>query len=175
VINCTRKSAITGRTRLVKKNYWASGVSPAVKRSCIDLDLTEIRFRDNAISFDCHVQVLSASQKKWEKAQENLNIMRIMDEEYTATPFTESPEKCAMFCGRRGYLGNRKPGTAGSCEKWGIQAIGSETWRSKAGIPGNHKKINPLILPWRKMGEYFRWALDQWYWANSGEYYLNGP
>jgi len=59
VINCYQKiGSITGRTRLGSPNYWASGVSPAVKRSCIDLDLTEIsHFRDNAISFDCHVQV----------------------------------------------------------------------------------------------------------------------
>ncbi len=116
-----RNRSITGRTRLVKKNYWASGVSPAWFKRLLYWISTWLEI---SISRQCDLIRLPRSSfyrlpKKNGESQENLNIMRIIDEEYTAHPFYGS-RKMRDVLRRRGIFSQQKTGTAVHAKKWGF-------------------------------------------------------
>ena len=106
--------------------------------------LIELGHDDISVSRQCELLGLARSSYYWTEASEdplNLDLMKLIDEEYMRHPFLGS-RKMALWLNEQGYQANRKR-VQGLMRKMGISAIYQKPNLSKAS---KQHKIYPYLL-----------------------------
>lgn len=127
---------------MVKKNNRASALSVDVKRLCIQKDHPKL-----SIQRQCELIELPRSSYyrqptfSGKEGPENLELMRLIDEEYTRHPFYGS-RQMRNYLRKKGYQVNRKR-VQRLMRKMGIQSVAPKPGTSKPH-PGH--KVYPYLL-----------------------------
>lgn len=127
---------------MVKKNYRASALSVDEKRFCVQADHSRL-----SIQRQCELIELPRSSYYRQPTQsnqersDNLELMRLIDEEYTRHPFYGT-RQMRNYLRKEGYKVNRKR-VQRLMRKMGIQSVAPKPGTSK---PHPQHKIYPYLL-----------------------------
>lgn len=116
-------------------------MSVSEKRACIDPDHKSLSIRRQCELIDLPRSSYYREQKSARESEENLALMRLIDEEYTRHPFYGS-RNMRDYLRRQGHKVNRKR-VQRLMQKMGIQSIAPKPNTSK---PHPEHKIYPYLL-----------------------------
>ena len=126
---------------MVEKKDWASRLSVQEKKAMIEPNHSTI-----SISRQCKLLGLPRSSfyrelKLAQETEQNLYLMRLIDEEYTRHPFMGS-RKLTVYLRRQGHRVNRKR-VQRLMRKMGIQSVAPKPYTS---LKNKEHKVYPYLL-----------------------------